>query len=55
MIKKSLQDLRQKLDVMRRDKEAVEAGINEYETKISHHWKTLTNTFDIECESYNDC
>ena len=33
MIKRSLQDLRSKLDVMRKDKEAVESGINEYENK----------------------
>lgn len=35
MIKRSLQDLRQKLDSMKKDKEAVESGINEYESKYS--------------------
>lgn len=38
MIKKSLHDLRQKLDVMRKDKEAVENGILEYETKNNYNW-----------------
>ena len=37
MIKKSLQDLRSKLDVMRKDKEAVENGINDFEHKNHHH------------------
>lgn len=37
MIKKSLHDLRQKLDVMRKDKEAVENGILEYETKNNYN------------------
>lgn len=33
MIKRSLQDLRSKLNDMKKDKEAVEQGINEYENK----------------------
>jgi hypothetical protein len=33
MIKQSLQDLRAKLDNMKKNKEAVENGINDFETK----------------------
>ncbi len=33
MIKKSLQDLRSKLDIMRKDKDAVESGISDFEAK----------------------
>ena len=33
MIKQSLQSLRSKLDVMRKDKEAVELGISDFEAR----------------------
>jgi hypothetical protein len=33
MIKKSLHDLRMRLDKMKGDKDAVESGIHEYETR----------------------
>jgi len=33
MIKKSLQDLRSRLDHVRKDKEAVETGIDQFESK----------------------
>lgn len=33
MIKKSLQELRAKLDVLKKDKEAVESGVSDYEYK----------------------
>jgi hypothetical protein len=33
MIKKSLSELRSKLDHLKKDKEIVETGINEFETK----------------------
>ena len=38
MIKQSLAELRGKLDRMRRDKDAVNVGINSYESK-SYHWR----------------
>ena len=37
MIKQSLAQLRQKLDTMKRDKEAVEVGIQGYESKYMMH------------------
>jgi hypothetical protein len=36
MIKKSLQNLRQKLDSIKKDKDAVETGINDYERKSKY-------------------
>ena len=50
MIKKSLQDLRAKLDVLKKDKEVVETGVAEYEHKnnLIYRWDSeLNNNYKL--------